>query len=164
MIRNKFRFVGHLYLVTDNAANIKKAFHDVREAASRKNSPIRSRSCIICIQLRYVAAILCILGQSLAKHLTMQLPEHDSSLNLAEGGNTWAREERHVCSHIKEWEAAILESGTSPKIHIFEWMWSKDAYDRPGMFPQGFDRGTNYKGDLKTVDVMGANNHGGTNQ
>ena len=81
-----------------------------------------------------------ILGDSIAKHIQLSVPPGDSIINLAEGGNTWQREERYVRNHLREWEA---ERSKIKATHgsIFIWMAGNDAYGRPERHPQGLDRG-----------------------
>ena len=80
-----------------------------------------------------------ILGDSLAKHLDLPVTPQDSVINLAESGNTWAREAHHIRDHIKEWKAEVTEKGAScGSISIL--MGGNEIYGRSGMPPQGLDR------------------------
>ena len=81
-----------------------------------------------------------ILGDSIAQHIQMPVLPGDFTMNLAEGGNTWRREEKGIQHHLREWEAECSRKGAIPG-SILIWMGGNDVYGRPGQRPQGLDRG-----------------------
>ena len=76
-----------------------------------------------------------ILGNSIAKHIQLPASPGDSVLNLAEGGNTWQREERNVQDHLREWETERSKNGTTPGT-IFICMGGNDATDGQSNTPR----------------------------